>query len=99
HFIDLAPVDNPDFVISSIAHEFGLREKAGEDPLTSLKSYLRDKDLLLILDNFEHVIAAADQIIGILTAARGIKILVTSREKLNRYGEHKFEVQALSLTA
>src|SRR5690606_14568397 len=54
HFIDLAPVDNPDFVISSIAHEFGLREKAGEDPLTSLKSYLRDKDLLLILDNFEH---------------------------------------------
>ncbi len=84
---------------SAIARTFGIREKIGADVLSSLKSYLRDKHLLLILDNFEHVHSAAGQVLEILKSSPGVKILVTSRETLDLYGEHNFEVLPLSLAS
>lgn len=96
YFVGLETVDTADYVVSAIAHVFGIREKAGEALLISLKSHLRDKQLLLILDNFEHVHAAATEVLDILKAASGLKVLVTSREHLNLYGEHHFEVPSLS---
>jgi predicted ATPase/DNA-binding winged helix-turn-helix (wHTH) protein len=98
HFVDLAPLDNPDYVIGEIAYTFGLRDKAAEDALSVLKTYLRDKNLLLILDNFEHVIPAAELLMEILTASRGTKILITSRERLRLYGEHNLELPPMSLS-
>ncbi len=99
YFIDLQTVDNAGLVISAIAQVFGIREKAEEELVSSLKSYLRDKNLLLILDNFEHVQAAAAQVLEVLKASRGVKFLITSREKFDLYGEHNFEVPPLSLTS
>src|SRR5437868_2268225 len=54
-FIPLAPITDPDLVVSAIAQEFGLKETRGEPLLDLLKTYLRDKRLLLLLDNFEQV--------------------------------------------
>lgn len=96
HFVDLAPVDNPDLVVSAIAQAFGVREKAGEDLLSLLKHQLQDKNALVVLDNFEQVISSSGQISEILIAARGIKFLVTSRERLNLYGEKDYDVPPLS---
>src|SRR5690606_25094502 len=97
-FVDLSPLDNPDYVIREIAHAFGLRDKAVEDQLSALKSYLYDKNLLLILDNFEHVIPATEQLLEIITASRGTKILITSRERLRLYGEQNLELPPMSLS-
>ncbi len=96
HFIALETIDSADLVVGTIACTFGIREKPGEDALSSLKRHLRDKELLLILDNFERVHSAAGQILEILQAASNVKVLVTSQEKLNLYGEHNFEVPPLS---
>ncbi|MBK9124921.1 MAG: tetratricopeptide repeat protein [Chloroflexi bacterium] len=99
HFIALETIDTADLVVGTIARTFGIREKLGEDVLSSLKRHLRDKDLLLILDNFERVHSAAEHILEILKAASSVKVLVTSQEKLNLYGEHNFEVPPLSLAS
>jgi predicted ATPase/DNA-binding winged helix-turn-helix (wHTH) protein len=99
HFVDLEPIDNPEFVVSAIAQTVGIREKPGEDLLSSLKRYLYGKTMLLMLDNFEHITSAANQVLEILKASRDVKFLVTSRERLNQYGEHTLEIPPLSLTA
>lgn len=96
YFIDLTPVDNPDLVVSVIAQTFGVREKAGEHLLSLLKHHLQDKNALVILDNFEQVISSSGQISEILIAAQGIKFLISSREKLNLYGEQDYDVPPLS---
>jgi predicted ATPase/DNA-binding winged helix-turn-helix (wHTH) protein len=95
HFIDLVPVDNPDLVVSAIAQAFGVREKAGEHLLSLLMHHLQDKNALVVLDNFEQVISSSEQISEILVAAQGIKFLITSREKLNLYGEQDYDVPPL----
>ncbi len=95
HFIDLAPVDNPDLVVSTIAQGFGVPEKAGEHLLSLLKQHLQDKNALVVLDNFEQVLSSSGQISEILIAAKGIKFLITSREKLNLYGEQDYDVPPL----
>jgi predicted ATPase/DNA-binding winged helix-turn-helix (wHTH) protein len=95
YFIDLAPVDNPDLVVSAIAQALGVPEKAGEHLLSLLKHHLQDKNALVVLDNFEQVISASGQISEILIAAKGVKFLITSREKLNLYGEQDYDVPPL----
>ncbi len=95
HFVDLVPVDNPDFVVSAIAQGFGIREKAGENLLTILKRYLQDKQVLVVLDNLEHVIQSSSHLLEILSAVPDIKFLITSREKLHLYGEHNYDVPPL----
>jgi predicted ATPase/class 3 adenylate cyclase/lipoprotein NlpI len=96
-FVNLATVLDPDLVIPTIAHTLGLQEAGGEPIADILKEYLRDKRLLLVLDNFEQVIQAAPQIAGILNAAGLLKALVTSRAPLRVSAEHEYQVQPLEV--
>jgi predicted ATPase len=81
-FVDLAPVRDPAYVVSTIAHVVGIREAAGQPLAQSLAHALADRQLLLILDNFEQVVAAAPDIAALLAAAPALRLLATSRELL-----------------
>jgi predicted ATPase len=94
-FVQLADVTNPEQVIARIAQQLEVRS-AGSQPLfQNLKDYLRDKDLLLLLDNFEQVISAAPVVAELLAAAPALKALVTSRIVLNLRGEHELPILPL----
>ena len=96
-FVSLAPISGPDLVIPTIAQALGIKE-AGEQPVAELlQAYVRDKRLLLLLDNFEQVLAAAPWLSGLLADCPQLKILVTSRAVLHIYGEHEFPVPPLTL--
>jgi non-specific serine/threonine protein kinase len=96
-FISLAPITDPELVVPTVARTLGLQE-TGKLPLHErLKAYLRDKLLLLLLDNFEQVAEAASVVTDLLTACPKLKALATSRSALNLYGEHEFPVPPLGL--
>lgn len=94
-FVALASVSDPNLVVTTIAETLGVPEKGGETILHRLKEHLCAQELLLLLDNFEQVVAAAPVLSELLTACAHLKILVTSREKLHLYGEHEFPVAPL----
>ena len=96
-FVPLAPIRDPNLVASTIAHLCGVMETAGKRLVDVLKAYLRDKQLLLVLDNFEQVAAAAPVIAELLAAAPRLKVLVTSRAVLHLSGEHEYPVPPLRL--
>jgi predicted ATPase len=95
--IPLAGLQDPALVAPTIAFNLGVRESAGSSPFDSLKGYLRDQRLLLVLDSFERVTAAGPAVADLLAAAPYLHILVTSRALLRVRGEHEFPVTALSL--
>lgn len=95
-FVALAPVSSPDLVVSAIAQTLGHRKHPAKSLLESLKDYLREKQMLLFLDNFEHLEQARLPVAELLAATR-VKIIVTSRAALHIYGEHVFAVRPLSL--
>jgi predicted ATPase/tetratricopeptide (TPR) repeat protein len=93
-FVELAAVSAADLVAPAIAAGLGLSTSAGQ--LTAdLESFLRPRRLLLALDNFEQVLGAAPQLAGLLAAAPGLVVLVTSRAVLRLSGEHEFPVPPL----
>jgi predicted ATPase/DNA-binding SARP family transcriptional activator len=101
-FIPLASVGSIEAVISAIASAIRFAFYNPSDPKVQLLNYLRDKQMLLIVDNAEHLLVEdlhrgtiADLLIDILQGARQIKLLVTSRESLNLQGEWLFEVEGL----
>lgn len=99
-FVDLSRLDNPAAVIPTIAKQLEIPEIAGESSealLERLKGYLQERQLLLFLDNFEHVLDAGPQIEEILTHAPTLKVLATSRERLNISGEQRYPVEPLPL--
>jgi predicted ATPase/DNA-binding CsgD family transcriptional regulator len=96
-FVSLAPVWEPDLVIPTIARTLGLRE-LGETPLSErLAEYLKERELLLLLDNFEQVVEAALRVAELLASCPLLKVLVTSREVLHLSGERVFPVPPLGL--
>ena len=95
--VPLAPIDEPDLVLPAITQALQLRGTADQSLLDALKSYLQDKQILLLLDNFEQVVAAGSQLADLLARCPGVKALVTSRELLRIYGEHDYPVPPLSL--
>ena len=96
-FVGLAPVTDPVLVASSVALALGVRE-AGDEPLVDrLTAYLRDKRLLLVLDNFEQVVEAAPLVPDLLVACPHVKALVTSRVRLRVSGEREHAVSPLGL--
>lgn len=97
-FVSLVSLSHPDSLILAIADALGLDLSTGT-PRDHLLNYLRRKELLLILDNFEHLISqqAADFLSDILLAAPGVKLLVTSRQRLNLEQEWSLEVSGMSL--
>jgi predicted ATPase/DNA-binding XRE family transcriptional regulator len=96
-FASLASVDEPALVASVITRALGLKEESDQSPVENLKASIRDKHLLLVLDNFEHVLAAAPLVADLLKAAPLLKILVTSRALLHLPGEQEFGVAPLTL--
>jgi predicted ATPase/DNA-binding CsgD family transcriptional regulator len=95
--VQLAPISDPNLVVPTIAQTLGLRDVEERSLFSSLKAFLRDKDLLLLLDNFEPVLQAAPALVELLLACPFIKILVTSRAVLHVEGEYEFAVPPLSL--
>src|SRR5262249_13980114 len=98
-YAQLAPVSDSAMVAPAIAQPLGIRETAARPVLDELQDYLRDKHMLLCLDNFEHVLPAAPLVGALLATCRRLKVLVTSRALLHVYGEHDFEVPPLVLPA
>ena len=97
-FVGLAPIQDPDLVAPTIARAFGVRESGGDVPLLDrLVLVLRDKRSLLLLDNFEQVVAAAPVVTTLLSACSGLTILVTSRMRLRVSGEHEHPVPPLEV--
>jgi len=96
-FVSLASVTKPDLVVSSIAKAMDIVETAGQSILEAIKSALKDKHRLIIIDNFEQVIAAAPMIAELLAYARLVTVMVTSREALHISGEHVFNVPPLAI--
>ena len=96
-FVSLAPLQDATLVLPTIAHALNLHESRTRSPLEQLKAALHRQRLLLVLDNFEHVIEAAPSLVELLMACPRLKLLVTSREVLHVRGEHTFVVQPLTL--
>ncbi|HET7638839.1 MAG TPA: protein kinase, partial [Ktedonobacteraceae bacterium] len=102
-FIPLASIIDPTMVISTIAHELGMnhgyadRKHPVAEHLHYLKTSLREKHCLLLLDNFEQVVDAAPSIAELLTACPHLQIMVTSRAALHIQGEYEFPVPPLAL--
>lgn len=103
HFVDgvylvsLAPISDPELVSATIAQTLGVREVAGRSMQESLQEYLRNKQLLLVLDNFEQILSAAPLVSALLQESSRLKALVTSRATLHLYGEQEFPVSPLAL--
>ena len=97
YFVDLAPVSDPAFVASTIASTLGVNEAGGRPLVKTLSTYLAERHLLLVLDNFEQVVEAAALLTALLTAGPSVKMLVTSRELLRVSGEHHIPVPPLAV--
>jgi predicted ATPase/DNA-binding CsgD family transcriptional regulator len=96
-FVSLAPIGDSELIMPTIAQELGCRGPV-EVPLgEQVKRYLQDKAILLILDNFEHLMAAAPLVEEILLACPSVTILVTSRAVLHVQGEQEYPVPPLAL--
>ena len=96
-WVDLAPLRAPDLILVEIARVLGLTERSGYPTLELLQHALRERRLLLLLDNFEHILAAAPLVAALLQGTRQLKILVTSRAALNISGEHRLSISPLGL--
>jgi predicted ATPase len=92
-FVDLAPIGDPGLVAFAIAQALGVHVDPGGDPGTAARAHLRDREVLLVLDNFEQVVEAAGVVEDLLSAAPQLRILVTSRRPLGIYGEQEFDLQ------
>jgi predicted ATPase/DNA-binding CsgD family transcriptional regulator len=97
YFAALSAINESDLVLSSIAQSLSVKEARHRALLDQLKRHLRDKDLLLVLDNFEQVTGAAIAVCELLSDCPGLKVLATSRTLLHVYGEHDFPVPPLSV--
>jgi predicted ATPase len=100
HFIPLAALSDSGLIASVIVQTLGIREAGVTSPLEMLKKNLQDSlraPMLLLLDNFEHLIRAAPTVAELLAVTPHLKILVTSRAALHVYGEHEFPAPPLRL--
>ncbi len=98
-FVSLAAVREGDLVLSAIARALGLRLAGSLPPLDQLRAHLREKQQLLLLDNFEQVVTAAPLVAELLATCPAVNALVTSRAPLHVRGEHVLSVPPLQLPA
>ena len=96
-FVPLAPLGEPSLVAAAIARPLGVRDEGGKPLRERLIAHLREKDLLLVLDNFEHLLAAAPLVADVLAACPDVTVLATSRVRLRLRGEHEVAVAPLGL--
>ena len=98
YLVRLTPVRDPDLVVSTIADTLGIRETIDVSSLLGkLKDYLRDKQMLLLLDNFEQVLDAAPKIVELMETCPTLRLLVTSRAALRVRGEKELFVPPLAV--
>ncbi len=97
HFVPLASITDPVLVGTEVARTLGLVESGDRSPRDRLREYLRDRRLLLVLDNLEQVLEAAELVADHLASAPGLVVLVTSRAPLRLSGEHEFPVPPLAV--
>jgi predicted ATPase len=98
-FVPLSAVVDPALIAPTIAQALGLRETGNQSSQASLQEYVSglDQPVLLLLDNFEHLVSAAPVITQLLTTGPKLKVAVTSQAPLHVYGEHEFPVPPLAL--
>jgi predicted ATPase/class 3 adenylate cyclase len=93
--VPLAPVTDPLLVGPTIAQTLGVRQAGGQPLEERLRDELQDRELLLLLDNFEHLVAAAPLVAGLLLACPRLKVMITSREAVHLSGEQEYHVPPL----
>lgn len=96
-YVSLSSVTDSSMVVEAVSQALGVRDDDLRTPIEQLQFALAPKQMLLVLDNFEHLLAAGPLLAELLVAAPGMTILVTSRVVLHVYGEHVFEVPPLPL--
>jgi predicted ATPase/predicted Ser/Thr protein kinase len=96
-FVSLAPVSDPELVLATVAQTLGVREQPAQTLATTLADFLREKQLLLLLDNFEQVIDAAADVSALLQSCAKLNVLTTSRERLRVASERVHAVPPLRL--
>jgi predicted ATPase/class 3 adenylate cyclase len=96
-FVNLAPIIDAGLVVSTIVQVLGVQEVGGTPLIETLKANLKEKEMLLVLDNFEQVTEAAPHVANLLSASPRLKVLITSRELLQVRGEHNYSVPSLDL--
>lgn len=107
YFVSLAAVSAPEFLASAVADVLDVPFQRGKKPWQQLLDFLEDKEMLLVLDNFEHLLTSAPEgtkegvafLLDLLDHAPHIKLLVTSRERLNLHREWVFELSGLAFPA
>jgi predicted ATPase/serine/threonine protein kinase len=100
YFVPLSSLSDPGLIASTIVQALGIREAGGQSALEILKRNLQDPSrapILLLLDNFEHLVQAAPTVSDLLASCPNLRIMVTSRAALHVYGEHEFPVPPLAL--
>jgi predicted ATPase len=98
-FVDLAPLRDPRLVHATIAHALELREAGGRSARELLLAHVQGRQLLLVLDNFEHLLGAAALLAELLGSGARLRLLVTSRAVLRLRSEHRFPVPSLAAPA
>jgi predicted ATPase/class 3 adenylate cyclase/DNA-binding CsgD family transcriptional regulator len=98
-YVDLAPISVPELVPTTVARALGLTDQPGQSTMETLRRFLRDRELFMVLDNCEHLIeATSDLVAELLGDCPGLTLLTTSREPLGVPGEVTWGVPSLSLT-
>ncbi len=95
--VRLSRLVDPGLVIPTIAQTLGLKERRSQPITETLREYLADKRLLLVLDNFEQVVGAAGEVASLLGSSPGLSVLVTSRTRLRLRGEREYPLTPLPL--
>jgi predicted ATPase len=96
-FVGLASLPDPSLVATVVLRSLGLRESEGRAPSETLRDRLREKRLLLVLDNFEHLLEAAVEVAGLIESCPSLVVLATSRAPLRVRGEQEYPVPPLAL--
>ncbi len=96
-FVDLAPLADPALILATIAQAVGLRAPGAADLTEAMRAFLIGKKVLLVLDNFEHLLDGAPAIAELLSALPALTVLTTSREPLRLRGEREFQVLPLAV--
>jgi predicted ATPase/class 3 adenylate cyclase len=97
YFVALDRITSAELIVQSVAEVLPIFLASSEDPKSRVLDYLHDKTILLVMDNFEHVLEGVTLVQDILQAAPGVQILATSRLKLNLMGETVFNIDGLTI--
>jgi predicted ATPase len=98
-FVELAPVSHPDLLLPTIADALDVRSDGEQSPADALAAWLANREILLLLDNFEQIIEGATHVARLLASAPGLRVIVTSREALHIRAERQFPVDLLPVPA